>query len=118
MSSDPADSAVAPPPAPTIHAAERMPGPLGVVWYAEEIDVDAAVARRRAGGDVVVRGSDLDANRRLAQAIEAAVGAYKRGDPHRKWAGPFALPHYQQVKPPPDGHTFYETANRKARRRP
>jgi hypothetical protein len=95
-----------------------MPGPLGVVWYAEEIDFDAAVARRLAGGDVVVRGDDHEATRRLAQAIEVAVGPYKRGDPHRRTAGPFALPHYQQRHPPPTGHTFYETANRRARKKP
>ena len=51
-----------------------MPGPLGVVWYGAELDFDSAVAHRQAGRDVVVRGDDVDANRILAAAIEAAVG--------------------------------------------
>jgi hypothetical protein len=66
---------------------------------------------------VVVCGDDTDANRRLASAIESAVGPGRRSDPHNK-AGPHALPHYQPDPRPPDGHTFYETARRKARRRP
>jgi hypothetical protein len=114
MSNDPADSAVVPP--PTIHEAERAPGPSGAVLYAAEIDFDEAVARRRAGEDVVVRGSDVDANRALAQAIEAAVGPWQRGDPHKR-AGPLVLPHFQPDPRPPAGHTFYETDKRKARRK-
>jgi len=66
---------------------------------------------------VVVCGEDVAANRRLAGLVEAAVGTCLRSDPHRR-AGPLALPHFQQDQPPPDGHTFYETANRKARKRP
>jgi hypothetical protein len=65
----------------------------------------------------VVCGDDVAANRRLAGAIEAAVGVCQRSDPHRR-AGPMALPHFQQDQPPPEGHTFYETANRKARKKP
>ena len=30
-------------------------------------------------------------------------------------AGPLALPHHQPDPRPPDGHTFYETPNRKTR---
>jgi hypothetical protein len=90
---------------------------LGAVEYAAEIDFDTAVVRRRAGGNVVVRGPDVDANRRLAFSIESAVGTCVRGDPHRS-AGPHALPHYQPKSRPPDGHTFYETPRRKARRSP
>src|SRR4051795_11474659 len=101
MSNDPADSAVAPPPPPpTIHEAEPASGPSGAILYGPEIDFDAAVARRRAGQDVVVRGQDQRANRRLAQAIEAAVGPCIRSDPHDK-AGPLALPHYQPKPRPP-----------------
>ena len=105
------------PPSPTIHEAERASGPSGAVLSGAIIDFDAAVARRQAGFDVVVCGEDVAANRRLAGAIESAVGICQRSDPHRR-AGPMALPHFQQDAPPPEGHTFYETANRKARKRP
>ena len=36
---------------------------------------------------------------------------------HTETAGPKALPHFQQTLPPPVGHTFYETANSKARKK-
>jgi hypothetical protein len=88
-----------------------------VLWGAE-IDFATAVARRQSAQDVVVRGDDLGPNRALAQAIEAAVGPYMRGPPHKQSAGPLALPHFQQATPPPEGHTFYETNKRKARKRP
>jgi hypothetical protein len=55
-----------PPPAPTIHEAVLASGVSGAVEYGAEIDLNTAVARRRAGGDVVVRGNDLRANRTLA----------------------------------------------------
>lgn len=101
---------------PTIHEAERASGPSGAVLAGTVLDFHTAVARRQAGLDVVVCGEDVAANRRLAGAIEAAVGACQRSDPHRR-AGSLALPHFQQDAPPPDGHTFYETAHRKARKR-
>ncbi len=101
---------------PIIHEAERASGPSGSVLSGAVIDFGAAVARRQAGLDVVVCGEDVAANRRLAGAIEASVGPCQRSDPHRR-AGPLALPHFQQDVPPPEGHTFYETANRKARKR-
>jgi hypothetical protein len=107
-----------PPPPPTIHEAERASGASGAVLWGTEIDFASAVNRRRANEDVVVRGDDLSANRTLAQAIEAAVGPYMRGPPHKQSAGPLALPHFQQATPPPDGHTFYETDKRKAKKRP
>jgi hypothetical protein len=119
MSTDPGapETPAEEPPAPTIHEADLASGPSGAVVRGAEMDVPAAVARRRAGGDVVVCGDDVDANRRLAQAIESAVGPCIRSEPHAK-AGPFALPHYQPNPRPPAGHTFYETTRRKARRRP
>ncbi len=102
----------------TIHEAERESGVSGAVLWVREIDLDAAIARRKIGGDVVVRGGDTDANRRLARNIETAVGPpTKLQWPHRR-AGPLALPHFQQQTPPPEGHTFYETDKRTARKKP
>lgn len=102
---------------PTIHNAELASGPSGAVEYGAEIDLAAAVARRQVGDNVVVRGDDVDANRRLAGQIESSVGPCRRSDPHAS-AGPHALPHYQPQSRPPDGHTFYETPRRKARKLP
>jgi hypothetical protein len=113
MSTDPAQATTSP---PTIHEAERASGGGGAILYGPEIELDAAVARRQAGEDVVVRGDDVKANRRLAGAIESAVGPCFRSDPHRQ-AGPLALPHFQQDQAPPGGHTFYETDKRKARKK-
>lgn len=95
MTTETATDAGAPPPLPppSIHEAELASGPSGAVEYGAEIDFNAAVARRRAGDNVVVRGDEVEANRRLAGQIESAVGPCRRGDPHRS-AGPHALPHY------------------------
>src|SRR5207237_7907041 len=101
-------------PATTIHEAERASGTSGAVVYGKEVDVVAAVARRRGGQDLIVRGPDRKMNRRLAERIESAVGPAERQDPHKN-AGPLALPHYQQTQPPPEGHSFYETDSRKGR---
>jgi hypothetical protein len=109
-----------PPPPPTIHEAELASGPSGAVLRGNELDFAAAVARRRAGQDVVVCGDDLAANRHLAGQIEAAVGPRTGPQkPHVK-AGPFALPHFHQVSRLPDGHCFCETDNprKKARQKP
>lgn len=126
MTTKPPDTNVPPgaeppkaPPPPTIHEAELESGPSGRVLRGAASDFGAAVARRRAGRNVVVCGEDQDQNRRLAGRIEAAVGPSQRADPHIRHAGPHALPHYQQTRrtpPGPAGHTFYETARRKARR--
>src|SRR5258707_166687 len=101
---------------PTIHKATLASGLSGAVLKGAEIDFASAVARRRAEEDIVVCGIDIMANRRLAQAIEAAVGPYEQQRFHRK-PGPLALPHFQQRQPPPQGHAFYETNKRKARKR-
>src|SRR3954469_1357849 len=85
---------------PSICEAELDSGPSGRVLRGAEIDFDSAVARRRSGADVVVCGDDVDANRRLAERIESAVGPCERGEPHSK-AGPRALPHYQPNPRPP-----------------
>jgi hypothetical protein len=115
MSSDPSQAAQASP--SSIHVAERASGTSGAVLRGPEIDFAAAVARRQAGLDVVVCGDNLTANRSLAQQIEASVGPYQRGVPHSRWAGPLALPHFQQLQASHGGHTFYETPQRKTRKR-
>jgi hypothetical protein len=117
MAPGPTPSPIPSPPSPTIHEAERASGASGAVLRGPEIDRATAVARRRAGADVVVCGGDTNANRRLAQAIESAVGpATPPQTPHRR-AGPLALPHFHQQSHVPDGHTFYETARRKTRKK-
>jgi hypothetical protein len=89
------------------------------VEYAAEIDESAAVARRRGGEDIVVRGNDTVANRSLARKIEAQVGPPSKPQfPHTSWAGPMALLHFHQQSRSPGGHSFYETDKRKARKKP
>jgi hypothetical protein len=104
--------------AATVHEAELASGFSGIVYWGAAIDFTAAAVRRHAGENVVVRGTDLKTNRALAERIEATVGPYKRGTPHTMRAGPHALPHFQQVDPNHQGHCFYETANRRARKKP
>jgi hypothetical protein len=103
---------------PTIHEADLGSGPSGAVLRGPEIDLATAIARRQAGENVVVCGPDLDANREMAQQIEAGVGPYARGTPHIRTAGPLALPHFQQTDKTRLGHTFYETTQRRSRKRP
>src|SRR5215510_9148200 len=90
---------------PRICEAEPAPGPSGAVLRGLEIDLAEAVARRQAGLDVVVCGSDVDANRELAKAVESGVGPWLREDPHLA-AGPHALPHFHQQSREPTGHSF------------
>lgn len=104
-------------PRPTIHEAGRLTDGSGAVEKGAEISEAEAVARRAGGADVVVCGDDLRANREQAMKIEAAIGPWMRQPQHTQTAGPMALPHFQQRLPPPLGHTFYETANSKARRK-
>jgi len=102
----------APAPPPEIYAASL--GANGAVVKGLALTQAQAEAERQIGNDVVVCGVDLAANRRLAGEIERnANGNAKRCPPHVN-AGPHALPHYQPDPRPPDGHTFYETPNRKA----
>jgi hypothetical protein len=103
---------------PKIHVAALASGPSGAVIKEAEIDEAAALGRRQAGENIVVCGDSLSANRGLARAIEAALGPYERQDPHDELAGPLALPHFQQQDRSRKGHTFYETDNRKARKKP
>lgn len=99
-------------PQPLIY--EATLGANGAVTRGKAITQTDAESRRRNGLDVVVCGKDLGANRRLAYQIESrANGTVKRCPPHPN-AGNHALPHFQPDPRPPDGHTFYETPNRKA----
>ena len=100
---------------PRIHAATL--GSQGRVIRGPEITETEAADERQAGRDIVVCGDDQKANRRRANRVEKAVGPCKRQDPHRS-AGPYALPHFQQETPPPEGHSFYETTHRKAAKNP
>jgi hypothetical protein len=95
----------------TIH--EATLGSRGRVIRGVEIAKAAAIARRKAGLDIVVCGEDHKANRRLARQIENAVGPNRSQPPH-KGLGPYALPHFQPDPRPPEGHSFYETAKLKA----
>lgn len=92
-------------------------GSEGKVIRRGEITEAEAVLERLAERDIVVCEGDPRANRFLARRIESAVGPNKRQDPHRS-AGKYALPHYQPLRRPPFGHSFYETAGRKAARNP
>ena len=105
-------------PPSTVHAAERTFDGSGIVDALEEITDDEAADRRRRGLDIVVCGEDLATNRHRAARIEGMVGPYTRPQPPHPSAGPYALPHYHQQSRSPDGHSFYETPKRKARRRP
>jgi hypothetical protein len=105
---------------PKIHEATLASALSGAVLKGAEIDFATAVARRRAGDNIVVCGDNLSANRALARAIEVAVGPVtKPHKPHYRKAGPAALPHFQQADPGHAGHSFYETDNprRKARKK-
>lgn len=103
---------------PAIHQAIRATDGSGVVVKGPRVDEATAIKIRMAGGDIVVCGGDLVANRQVAMQLEQAVGPWLRQLPHRQSAGSNALPHFQQRNPPPDGHTFYETATTKARNQP
>src|SRR6266446_3358456 len=94
---------------PTIHEAELESGASGVVLKGTEINLATAIARRKGEMDIVVCSDDLKANRKQAQVIETEVGPCERHEPHDLWAGPNALPHFQQQSGFPGGHSFYET---------
>jgi hypothetical protein len=110
--SSPAPLAPVPPSPPEVY--EATLGANGAVVKGRALTQAEAEARRKAGEDVVVCGGDLAANRALASRIERnANGNAKRCPPHAS-AGAHALPHYQPDPRPPEGHTFYETPQRKA----
>jgi hypothetical protein len=101
---------------PSIHEAELSVEFTGAVDYGAEISEAQAIARRKVGLDIVVRGTDRAANRRVAGRIEMAVGNAIPHFPHRT-AGAYALPHWQQESHTLAGHSFYETDNLKARKK-
>ncbi len=80
----------------------------------KSITMEQAVLLRRNGTDVGVIGKDLAANRSLARQIENLANGKVKRCPHHSNAGPNASPHFQPDPRPPEGHTFYETPNRKS----
>jgi hypothetical protein len=98
----------------SIHEAVCSADGSGAVVRGAALDRAQAIARRAAGGDVVVCGPDTMANAREAFAIESAIGRCKPDGPHEDVAGTLALPHFQQKVRVVPGHTFYETPVRKA----
>ena len=100
---------------PAIHEATRATDGSDAIVRGAELTQAQAIARRKAGGDLVVCGSDTPRNDRLAHDIEEAAA---EGQPiiyHGPHGGPLSLPHWQQKVPPPGGHSFHETHIRKAR---
>ncbi len=109
----------APTPGPTIHIATRAMDGSGAVEWSDLLTLEEAIDRRKNGLDVVVRGSDKRANRRLAGTVEAGVGPPSPPQfPHTATAGPYALPHFHQASRTPIGHSFYEVDGVKARKKP
>ncbi|HVA51823.1 MAG TPA: hypothetical protein VNH11_36110 [Pirellulales bacterium] len=101
---------------PVICAASAA-APDGAVYRGPVCSLLQAIRLRRAGKDVVVCDGKLFENRDLAKQIEEAavgVGNVMEHAAHTRTAGPNALPHYQPVRRPPDGHTFFETLSQKA----
>jgi hypothetical protein len=94
---------------PTIHEAELASGPTGAVEFGSQIGKLDALQRRRRGFDIVVRGPNAAANRKLAEKIESSIGPAIADPPQTSLAGPLALPHFHQVSQNPGGHSFYET---------
>src|SRR5436309_2168116 len=103
-------------PAPTIHRAERIPGPDGTVeWRDSPITEAEAVSRLRRGLDVVVRGPNRRDNRnRARQLMVTAFGGFEEDNPHN---GRMALPHFHPPGRVPEVHAFFESPPRHARRR-
>src|SRR5262249_38266824 len=99
------------------YEAELASGASGAVLKAKELSLADAVDRRKNGENVVICGSQLKENRRLAEIIESKVGPCERHDPHDAHARRAALPHFQQQERSRPGHTFYETPRRKARKK-
>ncbi len=101
-------------PSPVVYEATRATDGTGAVIKGAGITKIQAEARRQRGLDIVVCDADETDNFLLAADIEAAVGPWTHHRPHPVSAGPQALPHFQQRKRLPRGHSFYETAIKKA----
>ena len=99
---------------PIIYEATRATDGSDAVIRGAELTRDQAIARRKAGGDIVVCGSDTPRNDRLSHDIEEAAAEGKPIIYHGPHGGPLSLPHWQQKVPPPEGHRFHETHVRKA----
>jgi hypothetical protein len=99
---------------PEVYEATRATDGTGAVIKGEHLTRAQAEARRQAGLDIVVCGADETDNYLLAADIEASAGPWTHHRPHPVSAGPDALPHFQQRRFPPRGHSFYETTTRKA----
>lgn len=110
--SDPTPSA---PAMPAIYEATCATDGSDAVIRGAELTQGQAVARRTAGGDIVVCGSDTMRNDRLAHDIEIAAAGGRSIVYHPPHLGPQSLPHWQQTVPPPVGHSFHETNRRQAR---
>jgi hypothetical protein len=65
-----------------------------------------AVARRRGGKDIVVRGADKAENKKKARQIEEGVGRPVTLDTPHAAAGANALPHYHQASRKPAGKAY------------
>jgi len=101
-------------PAPTIHEARLASGPSGAVEWESALTLEQAIARRRQELDIVVRGDDENANRKLAKTVEEAVGPASRPQPpHTSTAGPNALPHFHQISRWPAATLFTKPRNGK-----
>jgi hypothetical protein len=116
MSAETSPSGEAELPTATTHEAELASGPSGAVEWGPELEFEQTVSRRRRGLGVVVRGGIGKANQQFAGRVEAAVGPRTRAQPPERKAGPLALPHFHHESRDPEGHTFYETDKRKARK--
>jgi hypothetical protein len=101
---------------PRVYQATRAS--LGKVVRGAELTVEQAIVERKAQRDIVVCGGGTVPNRVLAGQIENAVGPATRPQAPHTYLGPYALPHFQQEFPPPQGHSFYETDQRKAAKNP
>ena len=108
---------VAGPAETTTCEAERIPGPDGVVERgANPLSDGDAVARLKAGQDIVVCGAQRRANRNKARELtKAAFGDFEEDEPHD---GRMALPHFH---PPAHvaqrAHAFFEAPPRLAKKR-
>jgi hypothetical protein len=92
---------------PEVYEATRAMDGSGGVIKGRLLTRAEAETRRQGGLDIVVCGSDAVANRLEAADIEAAAGPWTHHVPNFHTTGPRALPHFQQRRKQPRGHSFY-----------